>query len=102
VKSHWIGNLLPKMRLDPLIGSLFMGIIEVFLIGHGHRLLVDDVTKIMQQGRGDHRRSSPLAFGQQGALQRVLQLGDLLAPIATLASLLKESYDMLSRSMRHG
>jgi hypothetical protein len=31
-----------------------------------------------------------------------LQLGDLLAPIATLASLLKESYDMLSRSMRHG
>jgi hypothetical protein len=40
-----------------------VGVVEVLVVRLGHRLLVDDVPKIMEQGRYDHRRSSPLAFG---------------------------------------
>jgi hypothetical protein len=63
-----------------------MSIIEVLLVGLWHCLLIDDVPEIMKQCGSDHRTAGSLAFGKHRALKRMLQLGNLFAPIATLAS----------------
>ncbi len=61
--------------------------------------IVQHMADIMQQGRHDQRLWRTIAFGEDRALQRMLELADALA-IAFMAALRKGGADFIQRVFR--
>jgi hypothetical protein len=64
-------------------------------------LAIDNVADIVKQRCGDEWRFRTLSFCKACRLECMLQLGNLLAPVAAFAVLVKESHNIEGDWMWH-
>jgi hypothetical protein len=90
MQSNRIRDRMSKMFFEPAEGSLFVHVMERMLLKLVRFVIVNQMADVMKQRSRNQRGLGSLAFREQGALQRVLQLGDRVSFVPYLASILKQ------------